>query len=121
MNLVEVKGIGKPSVFQSDESKFNEWAKHIEDYLIGIEPHFEAMLTWDLETEIRQRMIADKFGENGDPTEQVDGYAQVVVQLKTDLARLTDGEAWLIVQNCGWIGLQEGAGLHKRFDPLSGG
>ena len=51
-------------------------------------------------------MVADNFGENGDPTEFVDGFAQVV-QLKTVLTHLTEGESQSIVQ--------------KRFDPLTGG
>ena len=44
---------------------------------MGIEPHLKAMLKLALEkeTEIRQSMTPDKFGENGDPTEQVDGCA----------------------------------------------
>ena len=50
---------------------------------------------------IKQSLIADRLGENRDPTEQVDGYAQVEVQLKTVLAHLTEGESWSIVQNCG--------------------
>ena len=42
---------------------------------MGIEPQVEVTLDWALEneTDIRQNTIADKFGENGDPTEQVDG------------------------------------------------
>ena len=65
MNLVDVKGVGKPSVFQNGESKFYAWAKKIEDYLVGIELHLEATLTRALENEtaIRRSMIADKFGE----------------------------------------------------------
>ena len=63
VNLVDVKCIGKPSVFQNDESKFYEWVKKIENCLIRIDPHLEAMLTWALEneTEIRQSTIADEF------------------------------------------------------------
>ena len=48
-------------------------------------------------TEIRQGIVADKFGENGDPTEQVVGYAQVVVLLRTVLAHLTERGNWSIV------------------------
>ena len=75
VNLIDVKCIGKPSVFQNDESKFYEWVKKIENCLIRIEPHLEAMLTWALEneTEIRQSIIADEFGSNGEPTEQAEG------------------------------------------------
>ena len=102
---------------QNDESKFYLWAKKIEYHLIGIEPHLEAMLTWALEneTEIRQNMIPDTFGENGDMTEQVDGSAQVAVQLKTVLAHLTEGERWSIVRNCGRDGLEAWKGLDKLF------
>ena len=65
-----------------------------ENYLVGIEPELEVMLDWVLENEpeIRQSMIADMFGENGDAAEQGDGHAQVVVRLKTCLAPLTEGE-----------------------------
>ena len=83
LSLVDVKGVGEPSVCQNDVSKFHEWTKKMEDYWIGIEPHLEAMSTWTLRngTDIRSCMVADQFGAHGDPTEQVDGYAQVVVQL----------------------------------------
>ena len=119
MNLVGVKGVGKPSVFQNDESKFYEWAKKIEDCLIGIAAHLEAMLTCALgnETDIRQSMTADKFGEDGDPTGQVDVYVQMVVQRKTCSGHLTDGGCWSIVQNCSRNGLDAWRGLHKRFGP----
>ena len=102
VTLVDVKDFGEPTVFQNDDSKFYEWAKKIEVCVIGVEPHLEPMFSSALENDpaIRQSMIADKFGENGDPTEQVDGYAQVVVQLKTVLTHVTEGESWLIVQNC---------------------
>ena len=82
MNLVDVKGAGKPSVFQNDESRLCEWVKKIKLRLIGFEPHLEAMLTWSLqkEAETRQIMTADMFGENGDPTEHVGVYAQLVVR-----------------------------------------
>ena len=71
----------------------------------------------DNETDIRQR-TADKFGEDGDPTGQIDVYVQVVVQRKTVLAHLTDGGCWSTVQNCGRNGLDAWRGLHKRFWPM---
>ena len=57
---MDVKGVGKPSVSQSDESHICEWAKKIEDNLIGIEPQLEVILDWALEkeTEIKQSMFA---------------------------------------------------------------
>ena len=61
------------------------------------------MLTGSLEneTEIKQSMIADNFGENGDLTEQVDRHSQVVVRLKAVLTHLTERASWSIVQKCG--------------------
>ena len=111
IGLLDVKGDGKPSAFQrKDESKFYEWAKNIEEFLTGSEPQLAAMLTWAFETRpgIRQSMIADMF-----PTEQVDGFAQMVVRLKTVLAQITEGE---VAQHCGRNGLEAWRGLHKRFD-----
>ena len=100
---MDIKGVGTPSVLQNDKSSFYEWAKKFEDHLSGIEPQLKEMLDWALENEceIRQSMIVDKFGENGDPTEQVDGHAQVVVHLKTVLAHSTEGESWSVVHNFG--------------------
>ena len=65
-------------------------------------------------------MIADTFGENGDPIERVDGYAQMVVQLELVLAHLTGGESASIVQKCGRNSLEAWRGSRKRFDPLIG-
>ena len=64
-----------------------------ENDLIAMEPHLEAILTSADEnvTEFRQSMIADKFGVNGDPTEQVDGVCAVGVEPKNVLA-LTERE-----------------------------
>ena len=106
VNLVDVKGVGKPSVFQNDESKFYERAKKIEDLLVDTERHLEGMLSWEALENEAEIMIAEKFGKNGDSTEQVDGCAQVVEQLKTVLAHLTERESWSIVQNCGRNGLE---------------
>ena len=116
MNFVDVKGVGKPSAFQNDESKFHEWAKKLEDHLIGVEPQLEVILDWAVETEIEiiQSMIADKRGENAHTAEQVDGCAQAVVQLKIVLAH---GRRKLVDRN----GLEAWSGVHKRLDPLAGG
>ena len=122
-SLVDVKGVGKPTVFQNSEAKFHEWARKTEDYLIGVQGNLEEMLEWALEqdAEISLTNVADKFGINADPTEQVDGCSQINVQLKTVLAHLCEGESWSIVQNCGRNGLEAWRRLHRRFDPLTGG
>ena len=44
VNLVDVGGVGKPSVFQNDESVSHELANKIEAHLIGNEPQPEVML-----------------------------------------------------------------------------
>ena len=59
-------------------------------------------------------MMADQFGDNADPAEQVEGNAQVVVELKTVQAHLTQGERWSVVQNCGRNGLEGWRRLHRR-------
>ena len=90
VNSVDVKGVGKPSVFQHDESKSCEWAKQIEGYQIGIEPHLKAMLTWASEKEtenLTEHDCGQVLVRKGHPAEQVDGCAQVVVQLGTDWRR----------------------------------
>ena len=120
---MDVKGVGEPSIFQNVESRFYEWAKKIQDTLIGIEPRLQVMLDWALanEIEVRQSIVADKFGENGDQIEQGDGNAQVVVRRKTVLAHLTEGESWSIVQICGRNGVEAWRCLHTRFGPSTGG
>ena len=103
VTLVHIKGVGKLSVFHHDESKFCKWTHKIQDYQIGLEPQLEVMLGWALENEIeiRMSMIAHKFGDDADPTEHAEAYAQIVVRLKTVLAHLTEGVNWPTVQNCG--------------------
>ena len=119
---MDVEGVGKSSVFQNDESTFYEWTQKIEDYLIGIEPHIETMLSCALEneTEIRQSMIADNFGENGDPTKQVDGRRWwSSSKLFWHIQQKEKSQS--IVQNCGRNGMKAWRGPHKRCDPLIGG
>ena len=74
---------------------FHEWARKFGGLSECIEPPLEVMLDWALEndTEMRQSMIADMFGETGDLTKQVDGDALMVLQRKTVLAHLTAGES----------------------------
>ena len=98
---MDVKGVGKPSVFQNDESKFYEWAKKIEDCLIGIEPHPETILTWL----VRTRPTSDR--------------ACLLTRLETRvnestgvLAHLTEGVSWSMVQHCGRNGLEAWRGPH---------
>ena len=44
VNLVDVEVVGKPSVFQNDESVSHELANKIEAHLICNEPQLEVML-----------------------------------------------------------------------------
>ena len=76
------------------------------------------MLGWALENEIEIRMsvIADKFGDDADPTEHAKAYAQIVVRLRTVLAHLTEGASWSTVQNCGRSGLVAWRRSHNGFN-----
>ena len=49
---MDVKGVGKPSVFQNDESSFYEWAKKIGHCLIGLDPQLVVMLDWALDPQV---------------------------------------------------------------------
>ena len=114
--LVDVKGIGKPTVFKNEDARFHEWAKKTEDYLVGVVQGIEDMIDWacEEENEITLHAIDQKFGLNADPIEQVEGAMQIVTQLKTVLSHLTEGESWTIVQNCGRSGLEAWRRLHRR-------
>ena len=107
---MHIKGVGKLSVFQHDESKFYKWTHLLQDYQIGLEPQLEVMLGWALENEIEIRMsvIAE--------TEHAKAYVQIVVRLKTVLAHLTEGASWSTVQNCGRSGLVAWRRLHNGFN-----
>ena len=122
-SLVDTRGIGKPTVFKSEEPRFIEWSGKTEDYLIGIEPKLADMLEWSLEqeTEVTIQMVREKFGDDADDLDKIEGAMQLVAQLKSLLSYLTEGEAWSIVQNCNRNGLEAWRKLHKRFDPVTGG
>ncbi|CAK0892634.1 unnamed protein product [Prorocentrum cordatum] len=119
--LVDVKGIGRPYTFTNDESKFPEWCKKVEDYLLGVEPQLAAALEWALEQE-DEFTTAEAVLALGPNTEHaIDDIAALNLQIKSVLSNLTEGESWTIVQNCDRNGLEAWRRLHRRFDALTGG
>ena len=119
--LVDVKGIGRPYTFTNDESKFPEWCKKVEDYLLGVEPQLAAALEWALEQE-DEFTTAEAVLALGPGTEHaIDDIPALNLQIKSALSNLTEGESWTIVQNCDRNGLEAWRRLHRRFDALTGG
>ena len=81
-------------------------AHFCEQYLIGIEPNPKIMLDWVLENDakITIQVIQTRFGEMLYPTEQIERWAQMVVQFKTVRAQLTKGGSWSQQLRSPWLG-----------------
>ena len=121
--LVDVKGIGKPKPFENDESRFHEWARKTEDFLVTIDPKFEKALEWALEKEnpINIEEVERELGGSIDQEQLLEDPRGMALQLKSVLAHLTGGESWSIVQNAQKNGFEVWRALHRRYDPITGG
>ena len=44
--FIDVRGLGKPSVFNNEEKSFGVWARKREIYVVGVYPDLRSILPW---------------------------------------------------------------------------
>lgn len=121
-SLIDIKGLGKPPVFRGDASKFNEWLRKTEAFLVAAYGStFRPVVEWveDQETAIVGQDLDDQFGDTGH--EPVGEIFEKNAQLHVALLALTEGESFDIVLGAAPSGLEALRRLIRRWDPLSGG
>ena len=122
--LVDTRGIGKPSVFSGDEVKFREWSKKVESFVTGVfGEQVRAALEWAAEhgTAISRDDLNTAFGEGSD--EEIENIHGIGSQLYTALQQLTTGEPFDLVTNVSADshgGFECWRKLFRRYDPATG-
>ena len=127
VQLVDTRGIGRPSTFSGKEEDFRAWAAKTESFVISVfGESFRQVFEWAAERSepIEQDDWMTAFGTtNGhDEEDGIQGITDLVQQLHAALSQLTDGESFDITQNSGaGNGLEAWRRLHRRYDPATGG
>ena len=117
--LVDTRGIGKPSVFDSDMKKWKTWSFKYTNFATAVYAKIGVLLDWAIEQQdpIDDLMLADLPG--GITADMAVDLSQ---QIYTSVAQLVDGEALAIVQNViKGRGLEAWRRLSRRFDPQTAG
>ena len=118
--LLDLKGIGKPSVFDNSSDGFQRWSKRTSGFIGGAFPGSKALFDWAVEqtSEISTQMVIDEFGDG--TTDAIENLDVLMEQLTTVLGQLTEMEANDICERAG-NGVEAWRALNRRFDPTTGG
>ena len=123
VQLVDNKGIRKPSSFNGTEASFLPWKTKLELFVCNVFPDMAGALEWAEEHvgEITETSIQAAFG-NAQLEDHIPNVGEKQQQLYTVLQQLCDtGEAFDIVNNSGkGRGLEAWRRLNKRYDPSTG-
>ncbi|CAK0894978.1 unnamed protein product, partial [Prorocentrum cordatum] len=121
-NLIDTKGLNKPSVFSDDESSFITWSRKLENFVANVYREARELLAIaaeQVESVTYQVLQGDdlqnpRIGQ--EMLEEIDDQLYVV------LSSLTDGEAFNITVSAGsGNGFEAWRRLNRRFDPITAG
>ena len=123
--LFDSKGLGRPSIFDGDETKFHVWSVKTKNYIVGTFPEIRRALEFAEDTEVEKitlNVVRREFGEDADEIDLIEDVYNIREQIYTVLTQLTDKEAFSITQNVeSGMGFECWHRLNRRFDPSTGG
>ena len=123
-SIIDVKAVGKPHTFKSQESEFRSWSVKFAGFVSGIWQKAKMVLEWagDSDEPIEEQDLTDKWVDELDEETQFDGIYDFNRQLQAALLGLTEGEALDIVVSAEEMGgVESWRRLVRRFDPTSAG
>eukprot|EP00435_Cladocopium_sp_Y103_P049824 s1304_g15.t1 len=126
--LVDTKGLGKPEMFNNEETTFRRWSRSICNLTVGVfGKEFQDVLDYCLDREepVDFGEVELKFGyeEETDP-DGIRGLADKCDQLYRVLSSLTSGESEDLVVGCASLkssGFEAWRRLNRRWDPVTAG
>ena len=117
-SLVDIKGIGKPPIFDSSSAKtFHNWSFKYMNFVASVNVDADEILNTVAMSEIKigtaeMEVLTAKYGD----------VSKLSKQVYTSLAQLTEGEALTIIKNVAdRNGLEAWRRLSNRFDPRTEG
>ena len=122
--LVDSKGIGKPSVFKSEPGKFNSWSFKFQNFVNSIFNGAHEAFLWAENHEdipITQEELRHEFLEpvSGEAIPEI---LEMDKQVYAAISQLMEGEAEDIVRNTEpKSGLEAWRKLIKKYDPMASG
>ena len=73
--LVDVKGLGKPTVFNNSHEQWSKWSRSLQNYVIGVFGEgFRALIEHAAESEgdIKKTDVEELFGEGADEIDKIE-------------------------------------------------
>ena len=117
--LVDLEGLGKPTVFSGREEDFHVWTKKIENYVSGVFPNVRGALSFAAES---QDVVTAAIIAIGVPELGVETSAEIGVHLFVVLSALTKDESFDIVMSAGGDdGFESWRELHGGWNPYTVG
>ena len=123
VQLVDVKGIGKPSVYNSDMKSWSSWSFKLQNFMEGVVSGIKEALDYvqDQEETLTQDNM-DEIQEIFTTANEDADLKMIGRQLYTVLAQLMDGEALDLVQSTkDNDGFEAWRVVSRRFDPQGAG
>ena len=100
--LIDTKGIGKPTIFSHDESKFAVWSKKLENFVSGgFDERARKLMTYAADlgaTPMKEEDLRTEFDEH-----TLEILPKLEEQLYTILCGVTEGEAFDITYGSGGV------------------
>jgi hypothetical protein len=118
-SLVDVRGLGKPPLFNNVEADYMMWSRKVESYVGSIYPQCRKILTWCSEKSTAV-LIDDVQLDHADVEEKI--IREFDEQMHSVLMALTIGEPFDITVGSGaGCGLEGWRRLSRRWGPLTAG
>ena len=123
--LMDSKGLGKPSTFPNKEDQYLKWMRSLENYAAGVfGEEFRSFLEWaaSAEAAISKGEVLEQFGPDSDDVDRIDEIVYKNGQLYLCFAALTEGETNDLVVGAGpGNGAEAWRKVNKRWDPAIAG
>ena len=103
-SLMDVRGLGKPSVFNNKADGWAKWSRSLENYVIGVfGDDFRQLLEHAAESDsvVEKKEIDETFGELADDVDQIEEVHRKCGQLYLALVALTEDDSQDIVTGAG--------------------
>ena len=121
LQLVDNKGLGKPTTFSGEHEQFLPWRHRMASYVCSIHQDLQEVLEWleEREKPFSSEELDAAFGEKAPDADRVPRLQEKSRELANALQMVTSKEPFTIVCNCQNNGFEAWRRLTRRYDPAT--